>query len=310
MHRLLKLNMILIGVILLTSCQTTRPAQESRSVEDIHLRLAVIQGGLDRFSADGPFGWDEKQDVRITTSIEEQREVDIYRTTGTGKAPIIVMSHGNFSGKRAHAAQARRLASWGFHVVVLELPNRDQWLENGRRIYDIVQFMNRWPKFLGENVDASKIILIGHSFGGSAATLAAGEGAPVMGVILLDPAVVHPTVTKMMKSVSVPGVLLGSDPKVFVARGRNSFKKRWGSEFMELTIKGSTHDDAQGPSMFSRYSLGVDPFTDDKQRTLFTASIVSAAVSLATSGNFTQMRRDLSLSMDDGNITNVNYRSH
>lgn len=299
-----------IILMIISSCKTVSTVNESRAVTDIHLRLAVMPGGLERFSNNGPFMWTEKEDLRLTTSVEEQREVDVYLTKGNGKAPIVIISHGNFSGKRAHAAQARRLASWGFHVVVLELPNREQWLENGRRIYDLVQFMNRWPKFLGENVDANNIILIGHSFGGSAATLAVGQGAPVTGVILLDPAVVHPSVKKSMTTANVPAVLFGSDPKVFTARGRSNFVKNWGAEFMEYTIKGATHDDAQGPSMFSHYALGVDPFTDDKQRALFTASIVSAAISLATSGNFSQLRRDVNISLDYGNIDRVTYRSH
>ncbi len=296
--------------MLLAACKTTSSIQENRPVDDIHLRLAVMPGGLERFTTAGPFEWSEKQDLHLTTSVDEQRDIDVYLTKGKGKAPIVIMSHGNFSGKKAHATQARRLASWGFHVIVMELPNRKQWLENGQRLFDLVQFINRWPKFLGPNVDANKIILVGHSFGGSAATLAVGQGAPVTGVILLDPAVVHSSVNKAMESANVPGVLLGSDPNVFVARGRKSFQKKWGSEFMELTIKGATHDDAQGPSMFSHYALGEDPFTDDKQRSLFTASIVSAAVSLATSGTFSQLRRDVSISLDDGEISNVNYRSH
>lgn len=301
---------VITSLIFVTGCKTVATTNESRTVEDIHLRLAVLPGGLERFSSNGPFPWTEKDDLKLTTSVEEQREVDIYLTGGRGKAPTVIISHGNFSGKRAHAAQARRLASWGFNVVVLELPNREQWIENGRRIYNLVQFLTRWPKFLGETADAHNIILIGHSFGGSAATLAIGQGAPVTGAILLDPAVVHPSVKKAMANANVPAVLFGSDPKLFSARGRSNFAKNWGSEFMEFTIKGSTHDDAQGPSMFSHYTLGVDPFTDDKQRSLFTASIISAAVSLATSGNFSQLRRDVNVSLDQGGIDKVTYRSH
>lgn len=309
-HNCLRLALFVILIAFENGCKTISTVNEFRTVEDIHLRLAVLPGGLERFNAEGPFGWTEKQDLKLTTSVEEQREVDVYLTSGRGKAPIVLISHGNFSGKRAHAEQARRLASWGFHVVVLELPNREQWLENGKRIFDLVQFMNRWPKFLGDNADPRNIILVGHSFGGSAATLAIGQGAPVTGAILLDPAVVHPSVKKAMTNAAVPAVLFGSDPKLFIARGRKNFVKNWGSEFMEFTIKGSTHDDAQGPSMFSHYTLGVDPFTDDKQRSLFTASLISAAVSLATSGNFAQLRRDVNISLDQGAIDRVTYRSH
>lgn len=299
---------ITLYFLLLTSCATRETSTERRTVNDIHLRLSMMPPSFERYQIDGPFEVEEKKDILLSISTEEQRDVDIYRTRASGNAPIVVISHGNFSGKKAHRDQARRLASWGFHVVILELPNRNEWIENGRKIYDLALFLRKWPKFLGDNVDAEKIILVGHSFGGSAVTLAASQGAPNIGLILLDPAVVHPSVAKAMEQVQTPGVLLGSDLRVFVARGRSLFKKKWGSEFAEISIKGATHDDAQGPSMFSSYTLGVDPFTDDIQRGLFKASIVSAAISIANSGNLEQFRRDLTAMQRTGAISPVQFR--
>lgn len=293
---------------LLFACQTTPQVSESRSVNDIHLRLSVLSNSFERFKGDGPFLIEEDRDTVIALSADERREVDLYRTRASGFAPIVIISHGNYSGKRAHAAQARRLASWGFHVVVLELPNRDQWLDNGRRIFDLANFFQRWPRFLGSNVDGSRILLVGHSFGGSAATLAAAQGAPIMGVILLDPAVVHPTVTAAMERVRLPAVLLGADMKRFVARGRSLFRKRWSGEFAELSVIGATHDDAQGPSMYSNFTLGVDPFTDNAQRSLFKASLVSAAVSIANSGNLEQFRRDVTPETKVGQIGDLIFK--
>ncbi|MCX6125333.1 MAG: alpha/beta fold hydrolase, partial [Proteobacteria bacterium] len=290
------------------SCQTTNPALERRTVNDIHLRLSLLPEGIDRYREDGPFNYQEDADVEMPISADERRQVDIYRTKGAGLAPIILISHGNFSGKRAHRNQARRLASWGFHVVVVELPNRDQWLENGRRMFEVAGFLTKWPKFLGDNVDGSRIILAGHSFGGSAVTLAAGFGAPVSGLILLDPAVAHPSVTAAMGRIDSPVVLLGSDVRMFSARGRKKFRKNIVAEFLELTVRGATHDDAQGPSMFSRYSLGLDPFTNNESRAVFTASFVSAAISISSSGNLEQLRKDLASSANIGKVGGIIFR--
>lgn len=261
-----------------------------------------MSGGLGRFEVDGPFEVSERKDVMMSISAYERREVDVYQTRALGRSPVVVITHGNYSGKSAHADQARRLASWGFHVVVLELPNRDQWIENGRRIFELTHFLRAWPRFLGDGADSKRIILVGHSFGGSAVTLAAAQGAPVVGVILLDPAVVHTSVEFAMTRISQSAVLLGADTRIFNARNRNSFRKRWGGEFVEIAVVNATHDDAQGPSMFSKFALGVDPFTDNSQRRTFVSAIVSASISLANAGNLEHFSRDVGQSLKQGKI--------
>jgi dienelactone hydrolase len=298
----------LLLAFLPVACVSVPSQKKSLTADDIHLRLQVLKPGVDRFKNDGPFEVEEYQDTKLNVSATEVREVDVYKTKARGRAPVVIMSHGNFSGKRAHADQARRLASWGFHVIVAELPNRNQWLDNGRRILDLSLFIRGWPRFLGENADSTRIILIGHSFGGSAVTLAASERAPIVGVILLDPAIVHPTVTAAMTRINVPAILLGADPKVFQARGRQTYRKKWNGPFLEVTIAGSTHDDAQGPSMFSTYSLGIDPFTDNTQRETFKASLVSAAVSLASAGNLEMVTKDFSVASLDGDLSQIFMR--
>ena len=62
-----------------------------------------------------------------------------------------------------------------------------------------------------ESID--QILLVGHSFGGSASIIAAAKGARVRGLILLDPAVVHNKVVRQMRRVKVPVILIGADKK-------------------------------------------------------------------------------------------------
>ena len=56
--------------------------------------------------------------------------------------------------------------------------------------------IHAWPKLLDEKIDHEKIILVGHSFGGSAISIAVGKGAPAAGLILLDPALISKGVKK------------------------------------------------------------------------------------------------------------------
>jgi dienelactone hydrolase len=305
----LKLFQVLL-LLLINSCQTRpKPASEVYEANDLHLRLAAMPKGLQRFKIDGPFEVESLSDLYLPLAADHGINVDVYRSRALGPVPMVVISHGNFSGKRSHQAQAERLASWGMHVVVLELPNRDQWLENGVRIAEVTNFLYRWPQYIHENADPKRILLVGHSFGGSAVTLAASQGAPAAGIILLDPAVVHPSVADAMKRVSVPGILLGADPKVFQSRKRSLFRQRWQGEFFEISVVQATHDDAQGPSMFSRFTFGVDPFTDDSQRDIFKSALVSASISLLQFGNVELFRSDVSLEVAKKKINRVAFKA-
>jgi dienelactone hydrolase len=285
--------LILLKISFFFGCATNQKRFEKLPVNEVHERSRISSPGLLRFSTEGPFSYSRNPDLGIPLSISETLHVDFYTTLAEGKAPLIILSHGNYSGKAAHEYQARMLASWGFNVVVTELPNRAEWLSNGQRLSRLSKFLWSWPQYLGKNVDREKIILAGHSFGGSAAILALNQGAPVIGLILLDPAIVHESVKSAMKASTVPAMLLGADRKYFVSRGRSIFKKNWSKSFGELSVREATHDDAQGPSMFSRFTLGVDPFTSREKQNIFVAAMVSSAISLSTSGNLEGIQRDV-----------------
>ena len=69
----------------------------------------------------------------------------------------------------------------------------------------------KYPKLISKNFNREKIILIGHSFGGSLVTLVASKTPFIKGIILLDPAVFHKKVIKAMKKIKQPTILLGAD---------------------------------------------------------------------------------------------------
>ncbi len=165
------------------------------------------------------------------------------------------------------------------------MPNKGNWMKNSFILKKLIEQIHENPTQISAKIDESSIILVGHSFGGSAVSIAAGAGAPVKGLVLLDPAVVHEKVKHYLKQVAVPIILLGADRKVFRARKRSQFYNHPKSEVLEVSISGATHDDAQNPSMFSQYAFGLDPYTSNRRQEIFVQAITTAVFSLSTLGN-------------------------
>ncbi len=278
------------------------------TAETVRSKIILLAPELSRFEELGPFEIEEQVEREVTLSLSRTIVVDHFFAVTEDRLPIVVISHGNFSGKSAHRDQARRLASWGFHVVTLEVPNRDHWLENGKVLRQFTELLRSVPFMLGKNSDSSRIVMVGHSFGGSAATLAMGAGAPVIGAVMLDPAVVHASVVTAMQKTDLPMVLLGSDPKIFSARGRNKFSKNLRGELLEVSVPSSTHDDAQGPSMFSRSVLGFDPYTSNNRQKFFGSLLAVSVIGLTTSGTLDFARQIFFRESQRGTIKGVAYR--
>ena len=104
-----------------------------------------------------------------------------------------------------------------------------------------------------------------------------------MGIIFLDPALVHSKVESFLKKIKVPAVILGADIKVFRSRKRDFLKKPPGP-VLEVSFDKATHNDAQFPNMFSwRQAIGLDHKTDVQRQKQFAAGMVAAIYSLCDS---------------------------
>jgi pimeloyl-ACP methyl ester carboxylesterase len=193
----------------------------------------------------------------------------------------VILVHGNRSYKEAHRYQGEHLASFGFRVYLPQLPTTDVWATNGI----MLKTFTEWVVRRLSDKNSPKPILVGHSFGGSAVTMAAYLGTAVSGLILLDPAIFNDSVADLLGDTNCPAILLGADPKVFRSKQRSLFKKKFAGPFVELSVKGATHNDAQFPTMFSLSNFGLDPEVELKRQKLFTYLMTASAFSLSMDPN-------------------------
>jgi pimeloyl-ACP methyl ester carboxylesterase len=294
-------------------CATTTTAV-STGVND-QVALADVQAGLLArapdtavFASPGPFAAVVRENVAVPLDAGRSLIGDFVETDVSTPAPLVILLHGNHSRKEAHRRQAELLAGWGLHALVLQLPNTEHWVQNGRDLAALVGALGRHPDLLGPRINAEKIILVGHSFGGSAVVVAAGSGAAVRGVVLLDPAVFSDRVLAYMRQIRVPVMLLGADAAVFRSRRRRQFFGQIPAEMGEISIVGATHDDAQNPSMFSLYAFGLDPFTSRQRQARFTAALAASAFSLAAYGDLDYAWRAFEKDLARGQIKNARLR--
>jgi dienelactone hydrolase len=278
--------LLALGTLTLVSCVTYNDSQlgktslRSSNASKIWAK-AIESDELMPFASDGPIQFREILDHDFRLGVDEVIKINMALPIGIDSAPLVIIQHGNMSFKEAHLDQMRRLASWGFAAVTPQMPNFGKWLKNGNEIKSMVDLIYKWPKLISSKINPQKIILIGHSFGGSAVSIAAARGAPIAGLVLLDPALYSRTVLKSLSGVKVPTYVLAADPKLFFAKRRPSFFAEIQSQVTELVISDTTHDDAQLPSLNSLRFFGFDPTTTDLGQTRFLNCLITAAVSIA-----------------------------
>ncbi len=241
---------------------------------------------LNQFRLRGPFKVAEQINHVVRLSATERINADLYLSSPAEKAPLVIFLHGYDSSKQAHAYQAMHLASWGMHSLVLQLSKKGPWDSNGKILARIVNLINRSPEVIDSRIDANKIILVGHSFGGYAVTVAMAEGAAAAGGILLDPAIVGNSKPRFLQKINKPVMLLGADEGVAPVRYRDYFFYFIRSGIAEISIRDASHEDAQYPSEFSLQNFGFDPETTEELQVTFVSALTSAAFSLSATRTF------------------------
>jgi len=281
-----------------TGVTSLKPA----TMSELRGYLLSHKADLDQFRLRGPFAVAVQKDYEIRLSANERIVADLYLSAPAEKAPLVIFLHGNDSSKEDHAYQAMHLATWGMHSLALQLPNNGPWVGNGRTLARIVNFIYRRPGIIDSRIDVNKIILVGHSFGGSAVAIALAEGATAAGGILLDPAGVGKDLPKFLRQIKTPVMLLGADEQVSPTLDRGYFYRFIRSGIAEVSIRDATHEDAQYPAELPLQIFGS---TTEELQITFVSALTSAAFSLAYTGKFDYAWTSFGDAFDNGKLVNA-----
>lgn len=208
--------------------------------------------------------------------------VDIAIPLNKIQPAIALILHGNHSKKEAHRNQIISLAKNGITAIALQFRNTNHWYDNGVLLAKLVPLLTKGIAIQGRLLKTDAIVLIGHSFGGYAVGVAAGNSRGIKGVILLDPAMFDKRGPAYLAKISAPVVIIGADKGIFRSRKRDLFFEATATRTVELSVNGATHDDAQNPSMFALSSYGYDPYTTPKIQSLITGLVVDSAKALTS----------------------------
>lgn len=276
-----------------TGVTSLKPA----TLSELQGYLLNHKADLDQFRLRGPYAVDTQENYEIRLSTTELIKTDLFLSAHAEKAPLVIFLHGHDSSKEDHTFQVMHVASWGMHGLALQLPNNGPWVGNGKTLTKIVNFIYRWPEIIDNRIDVNKIVLVGHSFGGSAVAIALAEGAPAAGGVLLDPAAVGRDLPKFLRQINTPIMLLGADERVSSARNRDYFYRFIRSGIAEVSIKDAVHEDAQYPS-------DVGLATEELQVT-FVSALTSAALSLSATGKFDYAWTSFGEAIENGKFFNA-----
>jgi pimeloyl-ACP methyl ester carboxylesterase len=282
--------MVIACLTLASGCvrlpNTGQTSLRPNSLSELQEYLLSHKADLDQFRLRGPFAVAVHKDYELRLTATERINTDLYLSSPVEKAPLVIFLHGYDSSKEAHSFQAMHVASWGMHCLALQLPNKGQWTSNARTLATIVNFIYRSPQTIDRRIDVNKIILVGHSFGGSSVAMALAEGTRAAGGILLDPAAIGKDLPEFLRRINTPVMLLGADEHVSSASNRDYFYRFIRSGIAEVSIKDATHEDAQYPSESSLQTFGSDVDTTEELQITFVSALTSAAFSLSATGKF------------------------
>jgi dienelactone hydrolase len=271
-------------------CARRFPATELTPIKaatpaDLQRYLLSRKPDVAQFRLRGPFAVIERKDLEIPLSSDLTVEADLYLCAAAGKAPLVIVLHGLDNSKEDHAFQAMHLASWGMHSIALDLPKRGPWIANGRMLAKLVDAIRKTPRLVDDSIDPGRIILVGHSFGATAVAAALGEGAPVLGGVLLDPAGIGRQLPQFLKRITVPVMLIGADEDIWPTRNRGQFYRFIPSVVGEISIRDTVHEDAQYPNQYTLRAFEDNPDDTEEAQIAFVSALTASAFSLAATGS-------------------------
>jgi len=267
----------------------------SSSVGELRDYLRTHPADVDTFRDRGPFAVDTREALRLSPGNGDVVIADLHLANVADRAPLVIVLHGQDNTRSDHAYQGFHLASWGLHTLVLQLAPDGPWLDHGRTLAQLVARLQRSPDTLDARIDARRIVLVGHSFGGTAVAVALGGGAPVLGAVLLDPASLGWELQGYLRRIERPVMIIGADEDVFAALDRDDFYQYVRAGVMELSVRDASHEDAQFPMTNDHL-----PSATAAHQITFVAALTSAALSLADTGRLDAAWRSYESALKNG----------
>ncbi|MGE5307203.1 MAG: dienelactone hydrolase family protein [Alphaproteobacteria bacterium] len=252
---------------------------------DLQRYLLSRKPDVAQFRLRGPFAIVERKELEIPLDSGLAVKADLYLCAAARKAPLVIVLHGHNNSKEDHAFQAMHLASWGMHGMALDLPKDGPWIANGRTLAKLAEAIHRRPQLVDDRIDADKIILVGHSFGGTAVATALGEGAPALGGVLLDPTGIGRGLSQLLKRITVPVMVIGADEEIWPSRNRGLFYRFIPAGVGEISIRDTVHEDAQYPNQHTLRAFEDDPDATEAAPIAFVSVLTASTFSLAATGN-------------------------
>jgi len=268
---------------------------KAKSYSELESYLLSQPADTDTFKVRGPFTVDTQKNHQLQLPAGARISGDLYLAEHDNKAPLVVLLHGYDNSKADHGYQAMHLATWGLHAIALDLPRQGPWARNGRLLAQVTELLQKNPALLNPNIDGSKIVLVGHSFGGSSVAIAMGDVAPAIGAVLLDPAVADGDIRGALGRNKKPLILIGADEYVSEAVGRSQFYSDTRSGIIEISIRDAEHEDAT----FSMEMTGITG-----EQLTFISTLTAAAFSLAATGKTDYAWAGFNKAFREGTIVN------
>ena len=272
------------ALLLCFSCNTMSKKMQSEDVHELTLlewqvKFAKKIPQISDFDRWGPFDFQihEKFDVRL--SEKTKISSTLLNPENHEESQLVIFQHGNKNSQNDHIEQAKIIASWGFQVILLSQPNQKHWNLNSQNLKNLIQLVKSFPPIVGRIDQDFSVYLIGHSFGGYAATYASIKGADVDGIVLLDPAIYDSKIITRKRFNSKPTIIIGADEQIFRSKKREVFRSL-SPRSIEISISQADHYDAQWGESFLYGIEFLNHFTRYKYRRTYTATTVAALFAL------------------------------
>ncbi len=239
---------------------------------------------IEQFRLRGPFEVTQEDDIELDSMANGPIVGDLFLSSARERAPLVILLHGHGNSRADHAYQAYHLATWGLHSLTVDLPNEGPWIDHGKTLARLVERIRRGVPRLDARIDRERIVIAGHSFGAAAVAVSLGQGAPVLGAILLDPASEFSELRGYLARVRKPVMILGADPHIGMTKNRDDFFYYVPGNVFEVSVANAHHEDAE-----FAFESALDIFDSSRAtrelQITFASALTSAAFSIGFTGN-------------------------